>query len=205
MNFLAHSVLAGEEPQIVLGSLIGDFIKGVLQPDQLPPSVLTGVRLHRRIDAFSNQLPELKRSTTRLPERLRRYAPPCIDVIADHFLAEKMQADAEQFSDYRTWLYELALGEGQLHAPSSRDFFDRAQAADLFAGYADWPVCARTVKHVCSRMPATKLGPELGDLMVRELQPQLKALRTDFDAYWPLLVEHAQAFLTTAHRNGRSS
>ena len=109
-----------------------------------------------------------------------------------------MQANAEQFSTYRSWLYELALTEGKLYAPDSQPFFQRAQAADLFEGYGHWPICARTIKHVCSRLPTTKLGADLGDLMVQEIEPQLEELRADFTAYWPLLVDHAQGFLKPA-------
>ena len=196
MNFLAHSVLAGDDTQVVLGSLIGDFVKGVLRADQLPKQVLLGVRLHRRVDAFSNQLPQLTQSVARLPDSLRRYAPPCIDVLADHFLAQQLNDEQAEFSNYREWLYELALGEGVQHAPGCRAFFARAQDTDLFGQYAQWSVCARTIEHVCSRMPPTALGVELGPTMSHEIQTHLTPLAADFERYWPLLREHALVFLS---------
>jgi len=198
MNFLAHSVLAGTNSQVVLGSLIGDFVKGVLKPNQLPEDVLRGVRLHRRIDAFSNQLPTLIRSAARLPSELRRYAPPCIDVVADHFLAIRLNADAEHFVGYRRGLYEIALQEGTEYAPQARAFFARAKETDLFGRYAEWTVCARTIEHVCSRMPKSKQGTALGKVMSAAVHQQLAELDADFDTYWPQLVEHAEDFLSAA-------
>lgn len=198
MNFLAHSVLAGEDPEIILGSLIGDFVKGVLRPDQLPQNVLFGVRLHRRIDAYSNQLPELSRSASRLPSSLRRYAPPCIDVVADHFLAQQLNDKPREFSAYREWLYALALTEGVKHAPISQRFFSRAQERDLFGRYGEWSTCARTIEHVCSRMPSTALGRELGTRMSHEIGAQLAELKVDFSHYWPLLTQHAKTFVSAA-------
>ena len=198
MNFLAHSVLAGANSQVVLGSLIGDFVKGVLKPDQLPVDVLLGVRLHRRIDAFSNQLPSLISSAARLPSELRRYAPPCIDVVADHFLANRLGANAEHFAGYRRGLYELALQEGIEYAPQASAFFARAKETDLFGRYADWAVCARTIEHVCSRMPNSKQGAALGKTMSAAVHEQLPQLDADFDNYWPQLAEHAEEFLSAA-------
>ena len=97
MNFLAHAVLAGNRADVIAGSAAGDFVKGVLYDNQYPKDFLFGIRLHRRIDAFSNQEPNLRISANRLPASLRRIGPPCIDMLADHFLA---RAALRQPADY---------------------------------------------------------------------------------------------------------
>ena len=91
MNFLAHCLIgeiAAEkrEPGLIVGGFLGDFIKGPV-PDELPSSLATGVRLHRRIDAYSNQHPIIRVSCRRFPQDLRRLAPIFVDIIADHILA----------------------------------------------------------------------------------------------------------------------
>jgi acyl carrier protein phosphodiesterase len=53
MNYLAHLHLGGQEPDALLGSLYGDFVKGPLR-GQWPAKVEAGIRLHRRIDAFTD-------------------------------------------------------------------------------------------------------------------------------------------------------
>ena len=54
MNFLAHAFLAGGEPELIVGGVIGDWIKGPL-PGVLPADLARGVALHRAIDSFSER------------------------------------------------------------------------------------------------------------------------------------------------------
>lgn len=41
MNFLAHALLAGDEPALIVGGVVGDWIKGPL-PGPLPPDLRRG-------------------------------------------------------------------------------------------------------------------------------------------------------------------
>ena len=55
MNLLAHAVLAGSDPGLVVGGVLGDWIKGPLDGG-LSDDLSAGVRLHRRIDARRFQI-----------------------------------------------------------------------------------------------------------------------------------------------------
>ena len=74
MNFLAHCALAGADEDLIVGSFLGDFVKGPISTD-LPTGVQRGVRLHRRIDAYSNMQADIRVSVERFPAELRRIAP----------------------------------------------------------------------------------------------------------------------------------
>ena len=60
MNYLAHLHLGGDRPAQLLGSLYGDFVKGPLA-GQWPAEIEAGIRLHRRIDAFTDPFHEVER------------------------------------------------------------------------------------------------------------------------------------------------
>ncbi len=87
MNFLAHAMLAGEAPALIVGGVIGDWIKGTL-PGTLPADLAKGVALHRAIDSFAESQPAFNLSRSRVSAARRRYAGVLVDVFYDHLLAQ---------------------------------------------------------------------------------------------------------------------
>ena len=53
MNFLAHAFLARDDIDLMIGSLMGDFVKGPLD-GQYAPSITRGLILHRRVDTYTD-------------------------------------------------------------------------------------------------------------------------------------------------------
>src|SRR5262245_27221828 len=86
MNFLAHVYLAGGSDELLIGSVLGDCVKGS-DLTKFSEAVGAGIRLHRRIDAFSDTHPVVGASKRRIGEANRRYAGPLVDLFYDHFLA----------------------------------------------------------------------------------------------------------------------
>lgn len=79
-------MLAGETPALIVGGVIGDWIKGHL-PGVLPDDLARGVALHRAIDSFAESQPSFRRSRSRVSVVRRRYAGVLVDVFYDHLLA----------------------------------------------------------------------------------------------------------------------
>jgi acyl carrier protein phosphodiesterase len=50
MNFLAHIYLSNNDPKIMVGNFIGDFVKGRNFSDRFEPQIARGIALHRLID-----------------------------------------------------------------------------------------------------------------------------------------------------------
>jgi len=86
MNFLAHAVLAGDDPALIVGGVVGDWIKGLL-PGALPADLAHGVALHRAIDSHAETHPAFQRSRNRVSPARRRYAGILVDIYYDHLLA----------------------------------------------------------------------------------------------------------------------
>ena len=86
MNYLAHAYLSFDQPEILVGNIISDYIKGKKQYDY-PLSIQKGIRLHRAIDAFTDNHPATKQAKQYLKPAVGAYAGAFIDIVFDHYLA----------------------------------------------------------------------------------------------------------------------
>ncbi len=86
MNFLAHAYLSFAQPQLLLGNMISDFVKGSRQY-HFPEGVQRGIQLHRQIDDFTDSHAASREAKRIMKPAAHRYAAPYVDVIYDHFLA----------------------------------------------------------------------------------------------------------------------
>ncbi len=88
MNFLAHLFLSGDDPEIMVGNFIGDFVRGKNIYDQFKPAIALGIELHREIDEFTDSHSVVMESKIRLRPTYRHYSPVIVDMFYDHFLAK---------------------------------------------------------------------------------------------------------------------
>jgi len=86
MNFLAHAYLSFNNPDIMAGNFIADFVKGS-DYNQYPEAMKQGILLHRDIDHFTDQHEQVRESKSRLYGQYRHYAAVIVDMYYDHFLA----------------------------------------------------------------------------------------------------------------------
>jgi acyl carrier protein phosphodiesterase len=94
VNFLVHLFLSGNAPEILVGNLMGDFVKGRLD-GRFPPGIVQGILLHREIDSFAGQNRHFIRSKRRLDQSFGHYRGVLVDLFYDHFLA----ANWEDYAD----------------------------------------------------------------------------------------------------------
>lgn len=95
MNYLAHAYLSFNNPDILTGNIISDFVKGKSKFDY-SVGIQRGIELHRSIDTFTDNHPATAKAKSFLRQQYRLYAGPFVDVIYDHFLA----IDNRQFEIY---------------------------------------------------------------------------------------------------------
>lgn len=99
MNYLAHAYLSFNQPDILVGNMISDYIKGKKQFDY-PVSVQKGIQLHRKIDEFTDFHPVTQEAKSFFKQAYRLYAGAFVDIVYDHFLAN----DPQQFNDEESLL-----------------------------------------------------------------------------------------------------
>ena len=86
MNFLAHAWLSFHQPEITVGNMISDFVKGKKQFD-FSPGIQKGIQLHRAIDEFTDIHPATKQLKEFFRPNYRLYAGAFGDVAYDYCLA----------------------------------------------------------------------------------------------------------------------
>jgi acyl carrier protein phosphodiesterase len=86
MNYLAHAYLSFNNPEILVGNLISDFVKGKKKFDY-PGPIQKGITLHRAIDTFTDTHAATKEAKEVFRPHYRLYAGAFVDVVYDHFLA----------------------------------------------------------------------------------------------------------------------
>lgn len=97
MNFLAHAYLSFNHPEILLGNIISDFVKGKRKYDYTE-HVQRGIQLHRAIDEYTDTHLSTKAAAALLKPAAGAYAGAFVDIIYDHFLAN----DNTQFTNDNT-------------------------------------------------------------------------------------------------------
>lgn len=189
MNHLAHALVAAPDTDLMFGSLIGDFVRGAIDP-ALPAPVRDGIALHRAVDVYTDAHPEVIRARELFAPPYRRYAGILIDLWFDHLLArgwnEHGEGALEDFSD----LVRAVLDERRSEVPERmRGFAAYLRANGLPAAYRERAMIGDVLRGVSQRL--TRENPLASAL------PLLTALDGElmrrFAAFFPDLRDFARA------------
>jgi acyl carrier protein phosphodiesterase len=198
VNYLAHCLI-GEQatvdadlaPALVAGGFLGDFVKGPV-PAGMPVELALGVRLHRRVDAYSNRHAVIRKSADRFPPELRRIAPILVDILCDHLLSRRWEEFHPQtLPDFTDRVYRQLDDHSHWLPARGREFLDYARGRDLLRRYGDWSVTAASLRSITRRLGMSRLDP----LMDAAVPPLLGDLGSDFRDYFPDILEHARDWI----------
>lgn len=111
MNYLAHAYLSFNEPNILIGNLISDFVKGRTK-FEYPIAVQKGMELHRAIDFFTDTHAATQQAKQYFKPAYRLYAGAFVDVTYDYFLANDTQQffNANQLLGFSNKTYAIVDG-----------------------------------------------------------------------------------------------
>lgn len=176
MNFLAHAFLAADEPALIVGGVVGDWIKGNL-PAGLPADLARGVALHRAIDSHAELHPAFVRSRARVSAARRRYAGVLVDVFYDHLLARDWDAlYDEPLSQFSARVYRF-IAERMDELPVHSHFAQRMMAQeDWFSSYST----SEGIADVLARMSRRARRPNPLTGGEQELLADLEGFDADF-------------------------
>lgn len=206
MNFLAHCLIgsraADDDPDtpgaeaLLAGGFLGDFIKGRV-PEEMPEELALGVRLHRRVDAYSNQHPQIRASCDRFPPELRRIAPILVDILCDHLLSHRWEEFHSQgLPRFTAGVYDQVAAHDGWLPESGHRFLNYAREQDLLAHYADWSVTSGAMRSITRRLDLSDLNP----LLETAVPPLMTGLEADFDGYFPDILTHARQWVALETR-----
>ncbi|MEH6389884.1 MAG: ACP phosphodiesterase [Pseudomonas profundi] len=193
MNFLAHLFLGPQQPQLALGSLLGDFVKGPLVSMQLPEQVKQGVWLHRRIDSFTDAHPMVIRSKQRVSATRRRFAGIMVDMFYDHLLAAHWHRYSDRSLEHFTQdMYAVLLAQRAAIPQSAWPIIQRMAQQDWLTSYAELASLHQAVNNISRRFTRATTLPG----GVAELEAEYSAFEEDFLSFMPEVIEFARAEAT---------
>lgn len=190
MNHLAHALLSGADDGWRLGGLLGDFVRGRIDP-ALPVAVRRGIALHRAIDVYTDNHAEIRALRACFEPPYRRYAGILIDIWFDYLLARDFAAWSEiplpRFSDD---LVQLLHRHDAILPESLRRFRAYLQAHGLPAAYADRQMIGEVFGAVGTRLKrASPLAQSLVEIARLE-----RELDRAFARFFPDLLAFAKAW-----------
>ena len=193
MNYLAHLYLSPPEEDALLGSLLGDFVKGAIGEHYAPP-VAQAIRLHRKLDSFTDAHAAVQRSKSRISRARRRYAGIMIDMFYDHFLARSWaEFHTEPLPAFAARVYALLERRHAELPETMRSVAQRMAAHDWLASYARAEVIHGALDRIGSRLRRANRLAGAGE----ELLADYAGFEADFRAFLP----EAKAFAALGYRS----
>lgn len=188
MNYLAHCCLVPPTPEALAGALLGDLVHG---PDlsTMPNEVARSIRLHRAIDRFTDEHPEVIACKNLLQPPLRRYAGIIVDVAFDHLLSRDFPSwHDEPLATLAAKVY-AAIRQYRLLAPeATRGRLDYIVQHRLLERYHDSASIGRALTGIGSRLkrdnPLAAAGPVVLSL--------LQQWQQHFVSFYPSLQDFAR-------------
>lgn len=198
MNFLAHFLLAGDDEELRIGSLLGDVVKGRVERYDHPGTtagIRTGIRLHRAIDSFSDRHDAVRRSKARLAPRYGRLSGVLVDVFYDYVLARAWPAHHPASLPVFTRDVYRTLQEHEARLPPAARPLARAMArGDWLTAYATLDGIDAALRGMARRTPIARGIAAAADDLGRDYE----AFASDFAVFFPDLRAHAAAVIAAA-------
>lgn len=187
MNHLAHVFLAPDSPEARVGSILGDFTRGV-DLSALPDAVRLGVRHHRAVDSFTDQHPDVLASKQVFSRQRRRFAGVALDILYDHFLLKHWNrfSDIERDRFIRRVYGELQEHEHLMPSPMAK-VTRRMVWHDWFGAYQDLDRVGYALDRVADRV---RFRNNFNGI-ITEIRDNRQELERNFLSFFPDLQEFA--------------
>jgi acyl carrier protein phosphodiesterase len=190
MNFLAHLFLSGKDEKLMIGNYLADLLnKRTLETFDL--HIQKGVKLHRSIDAFTDNHPDVLKACALLRNKHHKYAPILVDIFFDYFLTLNWSRYTdENFTDFRKRVYQVLLN-------NLDDFPEKIslQTKRMIGG--DWLFSyghIEGIDFVLHKLQNRVSKPEFILEGAQSLELHKKKLNEYFMSFFPSLIKHCLNF-----------
>jgi acyl carrier protein phosphodiesterase len=194
MNFLAHLSLSGDDPKIMIGNFIGDFVKGKQALSAYEKEIQFGIELHRSIDAYTDRHPLVKESKKRLSGKYRHYSGVIVDMYFDHFLSRYWQefhdVSLESFSRRS---YKLLEDHRSILPDRVRGMLPYMVRGNWLVGYGTIDGIGQALSGMARRTPFESKMEEAAV----DLKDNYELFRLDFMNFFPELRTYVLSILNS--------
>ncbi len=179
MNYLAHAYLSFNNPELQIGNLLGDFVKGNKHV-AYSPRIQEGILLHRFIDSYTDQHPLILESIKVFKPAFRLSAGVFVDILFDHFLAnDPRYFTQESLYTFTHSIYQNITLHEHVLDEKMRTFFGHMRDYNWLYLYKDMSGIEKSIRGICKR------NPILGDAnvamqIIEEKYDILQLLYSDF-------------------------
>jgi len=189
MNFMIHLYLSDDDPKIIVGNFMGDFVKGRVDNEH-PHPFGAGIILHRGIDSFAQQHPAFSRSRHRLADRYGLYRGVMVDLFFDHFISSEWFAWSAEPLD--VWLLRTReiVERYRSQLPEQLQTLLPVIFNDLLPSYREVEGIGRALERMSRRIrrPNPLAGGE------QELVAHYEGLQDDFRRFLPDVITYANRY-----------
>jgi acyl carrier protein phosphodiesterase len=188
LNYIAHIHIANHTQTSLLGNFLGDFVKG--QAFQvLPQELAIGVRLHRKVDQFTDNHVLIKNLRETFPRHLRRIAGIVIDIIFDYVLLQQWDEltliSKEHVLDS---FYQQLSDFDEIDSPHFNRLMQSLLADRWLIEYLEPLTCLRALQSIERRLNNKIIFAESAFTFFQVNQVKFE---TTFTAFYPELLVHA--------------
>ena len=188
MNYLAHLYLADDSPGSLIGSLLGDFVKGTLDKTY-DEEITRGILIHSRIDSFSDSHEKVFESKRLISPKRSRFSDIIIDVCFDHFLARSWsEYSNEELADFTRKVYVLLSKYSHILPYKPRSIIPKMIEEDWLGSYQYIEGIGQIMDRVSRRL--TRGEGMLG--AVKELETNYEKMEENFKSFFPELIAYVE-------------
>jgi acyl carrier protein phosphodiesterase len=192
MNFLAHIVLSGDNPKVMVGNFIGDFVKGRNLLEQFEPDIAKGIELHRTIDEFTDSHPIVAQSKNRLRPTYRHYSSVIVDMFYDHLLAKNWtKYHHEPLDLFAERTYQTILAHNDILPEQVKYMMTYMTRGNWLLNYSKLEGIERALTGMARR---SRYESKM-ELAVHDLRKNYAAFTEEFEIFFPELQQHADSWL----------
>jgi acyl carrier protein phosphodiesterase len=192
MNFLAHISLSGDNPKIMVGNFIGDFVKGRNLLEQFEPEIARGIALHRAIDEFTDSHPIVTISKNRLRPTYRHYSAVIVDMFYDHLLAKNWEQYYKEFlPDFAERSYRILEGFHPILPEGVKYMLPYMTKGNWLVNYARFEGIDRALSGMARR---SKYESKM-ELAVDDLKKNYDEFTQEFSIFYPELQKFSNDWL----------
>lgn len=152
VNFLGHLLVSGNAPLVITGNFMADAVKG-RDLGGYADGLQQGIRLHRRIDTFTDSHPLTLIGRERLRAHCGKYAGVALDLFYDHCIASEWpRYSDEPLHTFTARMYALLLDHAHLMPERTARMLPYLVKGDWLGSYATIDGIGRALKGLSQRV-----------------------------------------------------
>jgi len=186
MNFLAHSLFANQDQELIVGQFCGDFVRGASLQD-FSPAIRSGIELHRKIDSYTDKHPINLQARQYFTSPHRRFASILTDVVYDHYLARTWSSySTTPLSDHIALIHESLESHFELLPARLQRFARFLIDRQILHSYLEFDAVNEALERISWRSSRFAVLAQSGV----EIQRLDKELSACFAIFFPELINY---------------